>query len=80
MEALHKKAGFPGALIATLGMIVPSFAVIYLISIFLDNFLELTLIANAFQGIKVGVGLLICNAGLNMMKKMKKIKRMNKKV
>ena len=38
----------------------------------LDNFLEITLIANAFRGIKVGVGLLILNAGINMVKKMKK--------
>lgn len=31
----YKKAGFSGALVATLGMIVPSFVVIYLISVFL---------------------------------------------
>ena len=36
----YKKAGFSGALAATLGMVLPSFAVIYLISMFLDNFLE----------------------------------------
>lgn len=49
----YKKAGFIGALAATLGMVVPSFTVIYLISMFLDNFLELTVIAHAFQGIKI---------------------------
>ena len=58
----YKKAGFLGALAATLGMIVPSFAVIYLISMFLDNFLELTVIANAFKGIKIAVGILILDA------------------
>ena len=36
----YKKAGFMGAVTATLGMIVPSFTVIYIISMFLDNFLE----------------------------------------
>jgi len=41
----YKKAGFIGALVATLGIVVPSFIVIYLISMFLDNFLELTVIA-----------------------------------
>lgn len=68
----YKKAGFLGAVIATLGIIVPSFAVIYLISMFLDNFLEITLIANAFKGIKIAVGILILDAGITMVKKMHK--------
>ena len=33
---------------------------------------EITLIANAFRGIKLAVGLLILNAGLNMLRKTKK--------
>ena len=70
----YKKAGFIGALVATLGMIVPSFVVIYLISMFLDNFLELTIIANAFRGIKIAVGILILDAAINMIKKMHKKK------
>ena len=68
----YKKAGFPGALAATLGIVVPSFAIIYLISMFLDNFLELTVIANAFKGIKIAVGILILDAAVTMMKKMQK--------
>ena len=68
----YKKAGFLGALVATLGMIVPSFVVIYLISVFLDHFLELTVIANAFKGIKIGVGILILDAAMTMLKKMPK--------
>ena len=68
----YKKAGVLGALIATLGMILPSFAVIYLISMFLDNFLEITIVANAFNGIKIGVGILILDAAFTMIKKMKK--------
>ena len=70
----YKKAGFLGALAATLGMIVPSFVVIYLISMFLDNFLELTIIANAFKGIKIAVGILILDAAFTMIKKMNKKK------
>ena len=58
----YKRAGILGAFVATLGMVVPSFIVIYLISMFLDNFLELTMIANAFKGIKIGVGFLILDA------------------
>lgn len=60
----YKKAGFLGALVATLGIVVPSFIVIFLISMFLDNFLEITIVANAFKGIKVGVGLLILDAAI----------------
>ena len=67
-----KLAGFPGALAATAGIVLPSFVIIYLISAFLDNFLEIALIANAFRGIKIAVGLLILEAGITMVKKMKK--------
>ena len=70
----YKKAGLIGALIATLGMIIPSFMIIYLISMFLDNFLELTIITNAFKGIKIAVGLLILDAAITMIKKMQKKK------
>ena len=68
----YKKAGFLGAVIATLGIVVPSFAVIYLISMCLDSFLEITFIANAFKGIKIAVGILILDAGITMVKKMHK--------
>lgn len=68
----YKKAGFLGSLIATIGMVLPSFIIIYVISMFLDNFLEITIIANAFKGIKIAVGLLILNAAVTMIKKMHK--------
>ncbi len=68
----YKKAGFIGALVSTLGMGLPSFVVIYLISTFLDHFLELTIIANAFKGIKIAVGILILDAAVTMIKKMHK--------
>ena len=68
----YKKAGIIGAIISTLGIVLPSFAVIYLISMFLDNFLEITFIANAFKGIKIAVGFLILDAAITMIKKMPK--------
>ena len=70
----YKKAGFMGALVATVGIVLPSFVVIYLISMLLDNFLELTIIVNAFKGIKIAVGLLILDAAIAMLKKMHKKK------
>ena len=68
----YARKGFRGAVAATFGVVLPSFLIIYAISMFLDNFLEITLIANAFRGIKLAVGLLILNAGLNMLKKTEK--------
>lgn len=70
----YKKAGFIGALAATLGIVLPSFVIIYLISMFLDNFLELDIIANAFKGIKIAVGILILDAAATMIQKMHKKK------
>ena len=66
-----QQAGFAGALAATFGVVFPSFAVIFAISMFLDNFLEITVIASAFRGIKIAVGILILNAGITMLKKMR---------
>ena len=68
----YKQAGLKGAVSATVGMVLPSFVIIYMISMFLDNFLEITVIAHAFQGIKIAVGILILDAALRMIKKMKK--------
>lgn len=68
----YKQAGLIGSIIATLGLILPSFVIIFAISMFLDNFLEITVIANAFKGIKCAVGILIVNAALTMIKNMQK--------
>ncbi len=65
----YRRHGLAGAAAATLGMVLPSFAIIYAISLFLDNFLEIGLVASAFHGIKVGVGVVIIHAGLGMLKK-----------
>ncbi len=68
----YKQKGFIGSVIATLGMILPSFCVIFLISSFLDNFLGIFWIANAFKGIKIAVGVLILDAGIKMVQKMQR--------
>ena len=65
-------AGIIGAVCATLGVVLPSFIIIYLISMFFDNILQFPIITNAFRGIKIAVGLLIVNAGINMGKKIPK--------
>ena len=68
----YKQAGLLGSLIATLGIVLPSFLIIFAISIFLNQFLEITWIANAFKGIKIAVGLLILDAAITMIRKMQK--------
>ncbi|MCI8639001.1 MAG: chromate transporter [Coprococcus sp.] len=66
------QAGIPGAAAATIGIVVPSFFIIFIISLFLDNFLEITIVANAFRGIRIAVGVLIIHAAVTMLKNMHK--------
>ncbi len=68
----YKQAGLPGSLIATLGIVLPSFLIIFVVSMFLNQFLEITWISNAFKGIKIAVGLLILDAAITMIRKMQK--------
>jgi len=68
----YKNTGMIGSMIATLGICIPSFIIIYAISLFLDAFLSLTLVAYAFKGIQICVVYLILTAGLKMLKQMKK--------
>ena len=68
----YKLRKIPGALIATIGMIIPSFFIVFLISQFLDRFLEIKWVSSAFQGIKIAVAILIIDAAVKMIKKMKK--------
>lgn len=67
-----RQAGVVGAVTATLGMILPSFLVIFTISKLLDRFLEIKLIASAFRGIKLAVGVLVLDAGWRLLRRMKK--------
>ena len=68
----YKQKGLAGAAAATLGVVLPSFLIIWLISMFLDRFLEIAWVASAFKGIRVAVGLLILDVGIRMIRKMPK--------
>ena len=68
----YKNSGMIGSMIATLGICIPSFVIIYAISLFFDAFLSFTLVAHAFKGIQICVVYLILTAGLKMLKQMKK--------
>ena len=69
-----RQAGIPGAVAATLGVVLPSFGIILAISSVLDRFLQIRAIASAFRAIKIAVGLLIFRAGLRMLKMIPKTK------
>ena len=68
----YKKERILGAVLATLGMCIPSFTIIFLISLFFNQFLSIGWVASAFKGIQVCVVFLILSAGVKMLKKMKK--------
>ena len=68
----YAQGGILGSISATFGVVLPSFVIIYLISSFFNNLLEIEIVANAFKGIQVGVGVIILRAGYNLYKKMKK--------
>ena len=68
----YKQKGILGAIVATLGVVLPSFVIIFLITKVLDNFLENKWIAAAFRGIKLAVGVLIVDVAIRMIKQLNK--------
>lgn len=65
----YKVGKIRGAICSTLGVVLPSFIIICLISIFYEKFIEIQVIKWAFLGIKAGVAALILNAGIKILKK-----------
>ena len=55
----YRVARLPGALFGTVGVVTPSFVIIYLISLFFRRFLSVAWVASAFRGIQVAVVFLI---------------------
>ena len=68
----YKQHKIIGSIFATLGMVFPSFTIIFLISLFFNNLLENKFVAAAFKGIQACVIFLILSAGIKLFKKMKK--------
>lgn len=65
----NKLCGIPGAILATLGVILPSLVIITVIASALQSFAEVEIIKNAFAGIRVCVCVLIFNAVVKLFKK-----------
>ena len=68
----YKKNKILCSIFATLGVVLPSFLIIFPISLFFDKFLENNIVNSAFVGIKCAVAFLITKAGFDMFKKIKK--------
>lgn len=70
-----QQAGILGAIVATVGVVIPSFVIIYGIALFMNDFMEYTIVANALKGIAVAVGITILDVGISMIIEMKKNKQ-----
>lgn len=66
----YKTAGLTGAIAATFGIVLPAFGVICVFSAFLNRISAHPLIVGAFRGIRVGVALLVLDAGISMLQKL----------
>lgn len=64
----YKTKGFWGALCSTLGVVLPSFIIIFCLCFVLNLFENSVLVQNAFNGIRVGILCLILNALISMYK------------
>lgn len=69
----YKVAGVFGSFFATLGVVLPSFIIILLISFVLREFADIKAVQYAFNGIRAGVLALVIKAWWTMYKKMPKI-------
>ncbi len=68
----YKLAGMGGAVSATVGMVFPSFVLLFAISVFFEQMLVVEIIEKAFRGIRIGVSILIIQAAVRMIRKMVK--------
>lgn len=68
----YQIAGFWGAALATTAVCIPSFVIIFLISLFFNQFLALEYVGYAFRGIQAGVIYLILSAAWRMLKEVER--------
>lgn len=68
----YKQKGILGSVIATIGVVLPSLIIIYLIFLILEQYMQNKYVQYAFTGIKVGVAFLILKSGISLIQKMPK--------
>lgn len=68
----YKQKKFLGSLFSTIGVVLPSFIIIFIISLFFKQFMNIDVVKNAFVGINCAVAFLIIKAGIEMFIKLPK--------
>lgn len=68
----YKLGKFFGSVVCTLGVVLPSFIIIFLISLFFNEFLAIPFVSSIFRGVQICAIFLILSAGIKMFKEMKK--------
>ena len=63
----EKRKGTIGGIVATLGFITPSIVIITIIASFLQNFADLSIVKDAFAGIRVCICVLIIQAVIKLL-------------
>jgi len=63
-----KRKGAAGGIAATVGLVLPSLAIITVIALGLQNFADIPAVQHAFAGIRVAVGALILDAVVKLFK------------
>ncbi len=63
-----KQAGTVGSVVASLGVVFPSVAIILIIAAFLQNFMHIAWVGHAFNGIRAGVVALILSSVIKLFK------------
>lgn len=67
----YKVAGVLGSIFATLGLVIPSFTIIFVISLFYEQFMSIGFVKSIFKGLSIGVIILIANAFIKLKKSIK---------
>ena len=62
------QAGIAGGVIATLGLVFPSLVIIMVIAAFLQNFMHISWVVHAFNGVRAGVVALIASSVIKLLK------------
>ncbi|MDR3332562.1 MAG: chromate transporter [Synergistaceae bacterium] len=62
----YRKKKTLGLAAAAIGMSLPSIIIILIIAMFIENFIDIEIVAHIFNGIRVAVAVLIVNAAVSM--------------
>ena len=64
----YKKAKLPGAICATIGVVLPSLIIIYLIAMYFERFFSIKIVSNALFGIRVAASIIIIKTAYDLIK------------